>query len=289
MLELSVNVDAELDKVVFALDKLGVGIFPETAKAVEKGTTIIQTLWIQEAGGAFKHSTGSYIHAIQEGNMYPVGMNPYHGRVVNNLSYAEDLEDGYPAFDMKKALYTSHKVRISKKGKRYLIIPFRHGTPARQGEAGRAGNRATMKSMPSHVYDPAQRLIMSQIKSKWAEKSIQNPEGSNVAHRRTYEWGERLTKKALESVGASQAEIQKYSGMVRFPREEGRTSGSQYLTFRVMTEDSKGWIHPAQPPLKIAERTINKAKPLLNRIITDAFSNDMGQLVRRAGSQGYDI
>ena len=289
MLELNVNVDGALDEVVFALEKLGMGIFPETGKAIKIGAGIIQTLWKQETAGAFKYPSGSYLRAIHNGLIYPVGMNPYHGRVVNSMPYAEDLEYGYPAFDMKKALYTSHKIRISKKGKRYLIIPFRHGTPSRQGESGTGGNRATMRSMPAHVYDPAKRLIISQMKSRWAERSQQDPEGNKVAIRRNYEWGERLTKQALESVGASQAEIQRYSGMLRFPREGARTTGSQYMTFRVMTEDSKGWIHPAQPPLKIAERTINKAAPILNTIITDAFAKDMGQLVRRAGLQGYDI
>ena len=279
MIQISVDLSEQFEELAFTLEKLGAGIFPETAKGVEEGIAIIQQEWIREAGGAFKHSTGSYIHAIQKGMIYPVEMNPYHGRVVNNLSYAEYLEDGYPAFDMKKMLYTSHQVRISKKGKRYLIIPFRHGTPGHQSEAGRAGNRATMNSMPEHVYSPAQRLIMSQLKSKFAVRSVQNkpysPGNPTVAHRATYEWGERLTKEALENVGASQAEIKKSSGMVRFPREEGRVSGSQYMTFRVMTEDSKGWIHPAQPALKIKERAENKSIPIACAIIEKCFQRDL--------------
>ncbi len=280
MLESPIDLIEHFEELRFAVEKLGAGLFPKTVEAVEAATVHVQRAWKDEAARHFAFSTGKYIQNVRV--EFGVAGNPYHGRVFNELPYADYLEDGYPAFDMKNMLHTSHKIRISKKGKRYMIIPFRHGTPARQGEAGRAGNRATMWSMPEHVYDPAKRLVMSQIKTKFAERSVQDlnliPQKGYVAARRTYEWGERLTKQALESVGASRAEIQKYSGMVRVPREEARTSGSQYLTFRVMTEDSKGWIHPAQPPLRIKERAENKSAAVVRRIIEEGFERDIQKI-----------
>lgn len=282
MLEIQIDLGEEWEELRFVVEKLGSGIFPETELAVKASTTFVQQEWINEATRHFNFPTGKYINNIRV--ELQVAGNPYHGRVFNELPYADYLEDGYPAFDMKKMLYTSHKIRMSKKGKRYMIIPFRHGTPRRQGEAGRAGNRATMRSMPEHIYDPAKRLIMSQIKTKFAARSVQDlsriPQKGYVAARRTYEWGERLTKQALESVGASRAEIQKYAGMVRVPREEARTSGSQYMTFRVMTEDSKGWIHPAQPALKIKERAENKSAAVVRRIIEEGFERDL-QIIKK--------
>ena len=273
MLEISIDLSEQWEELAFVVEKLGAGIFPETVESVKAATVHVQKIWKDEAARQFAFPSGEYARNIL--TEFELGGNPLHARIFNDLPRAEYLEDGYPAFDMKKALYTSHQVRISKKGKRYLIIPFRHGTPAQQGESGSAGNRATMRSMPERVYNPAKRLIMSQIKSKWAERSQQNPEGNKVAHRRNYEWGERLTKQALESVGVSRVEIKKYSGMVRFPREEGRVSGSQYMTFRVMTEDSKGWIHPAQPALKIKERAENKSIPIACAIIEKGFQRDL--------------
>ena len=47
------------------------------------------------------------------------------------------------------------------------------------------------------------------------------------------------------------------------------------MTFRVMTEDSKGWIHPAQPPLKIKEKAENKSAPVVRQIIEAGFQRDL--------------
>ena len=58
--------------------------------------------------------------------------------------------------------------------------------------------------------------------------------------------------------------------------EKGQTT---YMTFRVMHEDSKGWIHPGTPPMKIAEKTWNEMKPVVQAIIGDAAVKDLRMLM----------
>ena len=74
-------------------------------------------------------------------NFQPGSMSGY---VEATYKYAEDIEKGRPARDLKKMLNTSLKVRRSaSSGKRFLVIPLRHNTP---------GNGAHAKDMPQSIY-----------------------------------------------------------------------------------------------------------------------------------------
>jgi hypothetical protein len=195
-------------------------------------------------------------------------LTPYSGEITSDYKFVEDIESGRPPYDMKRALDTSTKVRRTRDGRRYLIIPMRQNS---------TGNTAHAPAMPASVYGLAKGLGASSIESQGQRRSGEitrlspgggmtpmsastqrrNPFLSNPATKRAYmvtknnyAWGDKLTKAALKSAGASAEEQKRYAGMYRFKESTG---GSTYLQFRIMMEGSSGWIIPAKPGLWLAK------------------------------------
>lgn len=252
----------------------------ELVQSIQRGGNYLAQTWIDISANHFQHSSGGYARGIAEGVKYPFENDPLRYAIIHTKEYAYYLEHGYESFDMKKMLWTSDKVRISKKGKRYIHIPFRHGTPG----------SVSMNAMPESVYSSAKNLRQSVVTGTYREGSVRKAVGSGDADllrrhnpqkvtRRVYSWGERF-----EGGG-------KYSGMVRFDANvgkvrlgkfSGKNSGgsdySIYMTFRTMSEDSKGWIHPGQAGMKILESTVKKVEtPILNDI-ANAVESDLRKL-----------
>ncbi len=275
-----------VDNVIFALQALGANRLPATAMAVMQATQLAQQRWIDNSTGAFKRSTGDYLQGILDGLEYPYDDDVYKGAVVNASRHAKWIEEGTSAWDMKKMLFTSAQVRISAKGKRYLIIPFRHGTPsAGSQEGGRGINRATLSTMPQSVYKMVRAMAPSR---QLTGMKVPNPAaGGRAAIRYTYHWGGKLKASDLAAAGVDQTnrrphwKSSPYTGMVRFPRESS-TGQHTYLTFRVMHEDSKGWLHPGTPPKWLAKKTATEIEAAVVRLIEIGFDTDMRNFLGQA-------
>lgn len=180
-------------------------------------------------------------------------LGPAHYLVRTIYDKADQIEDGRPVRDLKAMLQTSPKTRMSKAGKKYLIIPFRHNTP---------GNKALAPAMPRAIYDQALKMGPSSILSMGTRVSAT---GATVP-KRNYKWdkaGDEFGKKKYLSTGplpAGLAPIRAghksdiYAGMRRMETSTGKSKSSAYLTFRVMHQDSTGWIVPAKPGLKLADK-----------------------------------
>jgi hypothetical protein len=98
---------------------------------VQQVTDSVQVEWQSYAAGApmpngktIANRTVDYLRSIiarQTGD--------FSGEAYSSFKYASAIEEGSPARDIKKILDFSYKVRISKKGSRYLIVPFRINSP----------------------------------------------------------------------------------------------------------------------------------------------------------------
>ena len=200
--------------------------------------------------------------------------------VSTDYKYADEIENGRPPRDMKKMLDTSSKVRRTKDGRRFLVIPMRHNTP---------GNTALAPAMPADVYQMAKGLPASSVigggtrpsgevtilsrKTGMRAASAQTPYlshfksgGHYLVNKSSYAWGGRLTKAMLH--GQSQADQKKFSGLTRFKTSTG---GSSYLTFRIMMEGSTGWVIPAQPGKYLAKKVVDELTPQTDKIIAEAL------------------
>jgi len=194
----------------------------------------------------------------------------FSAEVASNYRYAEEIENGRPARDLKKMLDTSLKTRLSKKGKRYLIIPFRHQTP---------GHAALGPSMPQHVYNVARKLKPSTVIGQ--KQRLSGTGASDVKTRRlltvnqnVYTWGDQLGAGMMGPNPKGKAD--RFAGMVRFSTTSpGGKKSSTYMTFRVMTEDSKGWIIPPRPGLYIVRQVVQRMQPLAQRVFGEAVRRDV--------------
>lgn len=214
-------------------------------------------LWIGE-----KEAYKASIQATQ--------ITAYSWEISSDYKYVEDIETGRPPYDLKRMLGTSMKVRVSKRGMRYLIIPFRHNTP---------GNTAHAPAMPSNVYAEARQLAPSKINGVGDrasgtgafDREMRTP---FLVPKRRYQWGDRLAPGMAPKL-KDHHKSDPYAGMVRMDTTlQGRRS-SAYLTFRVMTENSPGWIIPAKPGLFIAKAVADSLQRTADRDFPAAVQRDL--------------
>jgi hypothetical protein len=200
--------------------------------------------------------------------------------VSSDYKYADDIENGRPPRDLKKMLDTSSKVRRTKDGRRFLVIPLRHNTP---------GNNALAPSMPTDVYNMAKGLSASSITGSGTRPSGEvtilsrkmgiRPAGSQtpylshiksgnhyLVNKSNYAWGDRLTPVMLQ--GQSKADQKRYAGTTRFRNSAG---GSSYLTFRIMMEGSSGWVIPSQPGQYFARKVTDELRPMAEKALSEAL------------------
>lgn len=193
----------------------------------------------------------------------------FSAEVSSDYKYAQEIDTGRPARDLKRMLDTSLKVRKTKDGRRFLIIPFRHSVP---------GANATGPSMPTAVYDLARQLAPSRVTGQGRRVSgtgamdIKTRKPITVASRK-YAWGGSLPAPA--NMPKLQRRSQ-FEGMYKFDTSSGKQKSSAYLTFRIMMEGSPGWVVPAKPGLYLVKGVTDRLQPLAERAFTEAVKRDLG-------------
>lgn len=221
---------------------------------------MVMPLLSQAVNGIAQATASRWIQGIQSGKMWSGEKDAYAKSVTYRMTgdftavvesdyrYAQDIETGRPARDLKKMLNTSLKVRVTSKGTRYLIIPFRHNADTVPDQA---------KSMSlSAITGHGRRLSGTGASSMLTRTAA-------TVRQRKYNWGDRLA-------GPSIPKNQK--GMVRMntATNPGKKS-SAYLTFRVMSEKSTGWIIGAQPGQYILREVVDEMQPEAEAYIAQAI------------------
>ncbi len=254
-------------------------MFPHLAAAVEGLARTARATWVSYAEGApmpngmtIKSRSGEYARSIQLQRK-----GPFAWEVFTTLPYADAIENGSPARDLTKMLNSSAKVRMSAKGKRYLIIPFRWNTPgAVSGQA-----------MPKNVFNWWRDQQRSVITGTYRRVSGQ-PDYFDIKTRERvtvpgwrYRWGSRLGAADLEALGRAGKQATRMLGMVAF-RDPDATSGSKsgkYLTFRVMVEGSSGWKVPAQPGKFPGKQVSDQAGAVAKDVFREAMKADVAAIL----------
>ncbi len=162
------------------------------------------------------------------------------------------IEAGIPERDMKPAIYSGPRHRVSKKGTKYVIVPFKHNA----------------SELPSVVAEMASQLTISQIIGSYTE--TRSDDGAKVK-RNLYSWGsntgntEAHTPIRVSKTGyRHKASI--HSNMVKFP-------GGALVTFRTASENSdpRSWIIPAKDPNPVTESVWAVMEPLVEAHIAAAW------------------
>jgi hypothetical protein len=269
----------------------------------------VQREWAREASHTFKRPTGTYIRGIEAGAIYPYG-DPMTAAVINQVPHAATIEWGMKPKDLKENIQRSHKARDAKelkrmlgplsggpKGGKFLIIPFRHGTPGAK----------TLPPMPRSVYDKAKELTTTRRAGSWLERSqnlvsdkpAQATIGGQPAVRRFgYAWGSKLSKKDVsfkvpgekkpgylgirgklnKPLGFPNYEwkTSPYAGMYKFQRPGG--GDTHYMTFRTMASWASGWIHPGIAPKHIAKKTADRTTGTVVKLVSAGIKEDMRRI-----------
>ena len=273
------RIGIELGHLVPEGSALGAAAFPNLAFAVQQLTEEAHRRWVAYASGAplptgqvIQNRTGTYARSIL---MRRLG--DFSGEVYSELPYAEIIENGAPSRDLKKILGYSYKVRVSEEGKRYLIIPFRWNHP----------NSVLGRQMPQPVADwwaqgrtPSHVVGMGTRTSGTGAYDIKT-RGRLVVPLRKYVWGARLSKNDLEGMGIRGAQANRLAGMVNFRKAgaKGGGSHSQFMTFRVMVEGSKGWIAPAIEGKHPARTVAEQLRPIADTLFKKAMQEDVKALL----------
>jgi hypothetical protein len=194
--------------------------------------------------------------------------------VESTYSLDQEIESGRPARDMKKMLGTSLKVRVGKSGNRYLYIPFRHNTP---------GHSATSQAMPEAIHKLAAAMAPSRIVGQGQRESgtgafdVKTKKVLTV-NQNKYQWGDKLPAGLSEKLKPHHA-TDIHAGMYRFNTSTpGGGKSSSYLTFRTMSEKSKGWIIPPQPGQNIAKGVVDTIMPKAQAAFAEAIRRSIPKL-----------
>lgn len=273
-------------------------VFPALAATVEAVALRVEEQWKRFAAGeplpsgrVIQVRSGQYLRSIRHRQL-----SQYAATVESVLAYADVIERGAPAWDMRKLLNSSLKVRISKKGRRYLIIPFRHDT----GKALSGGNPMPdsvhqwwQDKSASFVLNQTRRPVHSDLMGRTprrqdqvfavdrAERAQHGPLLTVAA--RNYWWGDRLSKSDAEGLGLSPKQAQRAAGMVNFrrPGKSGGAAHSQYLTFRVLSENSRpgSWMQKARAGYFPAKVTADMFRPVAEDLFRRAVEEDVRNMI----------
>ncbi|EHP7123043.1 HK97 gp10 family phage protein [Salmonella enterica subsp. enterica serovar Thompson] len=206
----------------------------------------------------------------------------FEGVVSSNYKHAREIEEGRPARDLKKMLGTSLKVRRTKSGSRFLVIPFEHKLkgmhPVLQAQA-KALNASKVTGMtqrrsgeitalnPKFGMRPEHEIV--QKKSPFLTNP--NTKKAMTVAGAQYAWGEHI---ARNNMFATKNQL----GMVRMDTSSGNAKSSKYLTFRIMKEGQSGWVIPAQPGKFIMKRVIDEQRPKALKFMQGALTLDLKKL-----------
>jgi len=271
-----------------AMYETGPLALPNLSSAVERVALVAQDRWRDYArgkplpdGSQIQTRSGAYMKSI-----LLRGNGAFSAEVFSDSPYAQEIETGVPARDMKTMLDTSMKVRMSKAGKRYLIIPFRWGAynPSGWNKDSNSGMTATgMPMMPNGVHGAAMAMAASHVKGVGQRESgngawnIKTRAPAKVAQR-DYAWGGRLTTEQINQAGTFGTMAKRMAGMVKFQSVLGGIGGSKhtkYMTFRVMVEGSSGWIAKAIAGKYPARTVSDEMRPVAKEIFEQALQYDM--------------
>ena len=254
--------------------------FPTLSHAVKMIAEAAHQQWSAYASGepmpngkTIQSRTGEYARSIQLRQL-----GEFSAEVYSDLAYAVAIEEGSPARDLKTILNSSMKVRLTKDGRRYLIIPFRWNHP----------NSVLGQQMPESVWDWWHQPSMKASAIVGTYKRISGTGAFDIKTRRRatvpgwrYQWGTRLSSGDLSGMGVSGNTAQRLAGMINFrkPGASGGSSHSQFVNFRTMIEGGKGWLAPAKDGKWPAQTTANQLRPVAEEAFARAVEEDVRRLL----------
>jgi hypothetical protein len=264
MIHVKIDVDSDLlQQLAYRLPSLfGAGVAPATEQAFNTSVRYIKGVWeswamggISLQGHTIKNPSGTLAKSIKTR-----ANGPFDAEIFTESSHMQRIQYGQPELDMKTTHPYGKKSRVSKKGIPYLIVPFRWGTPNKQGGArAHFGN-----TIPQSMYQAIRAFKMTKSIRLKTTRDEKNFAGQPV-QRSEYDWGDRL-----EADG-------NMNGMVRMDSETKR-GGSTFFTFRIVSANSPqgSWIRKAVSPVDVISALETTVRPVVEDVIQAGLEADIG-------------
>lgn len=268
MIRISVNADSEILRQLARRMPgfFGGGVAPATQKAFGTSAKYIQRVWKGWAMGDtvegipnIKKPNGKLAASVQ---MKPAG--PFSVSIFSESPYMNRIVHGSPELDMKETHPYGRKSRVSKKGIPYLIVPFRWGTPNREGQ----GRAHFANFIPVEMFNVVKSLKASK------RKAVVNNEGEitgGQTHSEGNFWGEDIERSDYDWGGRHDGDGNT-GGMVRM------SGGGGYFTFRVISAKSPAgsWIRKEQPAVDIEGGLKKAVTPAVEEMVRMGLEADFG-------------
>jgi hypothetical protein len=222
--------------------------------------------WVRLAQTELRSSQVDYIRGLQGPNSYVVG----DGFVDITLRgwLANAVEQGIQSYDMKAWFLHGPKVKYDKKGRPFIDIVFRHGTPGT--------SNVFFPEMPQAIYDKGKHLYPTLTAPPEMGKSL-----------KTIRWGGRVSGKLADSIQPAvtmprrdmlvqqRHELPKrvamdykhavslYADMFKNSKKHSaKGQSSAYFTIRRISLNSfdEAWIHPGIRAKQFAPRIVDMAR-----------------------------
>jgi hypothetical protein len=194
------------------------------------------------ASDRLKSTKMKYLNALsfdeEDGRIYTITLDGSAGH----------LEGGYPSFDMKAGLLASQAivktgkragqpwVRVSKEGKKYAAVPFNQTESLAKGGDLAMDLKALKQAfnVPKQIVGPSGQPIQGAV-----ARMTKSKDGPQWTFRDVL--GNHMTK----SVEANPM----LSGLTKIQYQTPKRGGgvvdkNAYMTWRMVSEKSQGWIHP---------------------------------------------
>lgn len=268
--EIGIGLTGPVEKLVADSVADARALFPNQAHAIAQLAQMAHRRWLEYASGKRALPDGRMLHAVSGGYLSSIQIEEdgeLRYVIYSNDPKAEWIEEGFPAFDMKKMLRTSDRARMTADGRRYMIVPFRHKT--------QDANLGVVLPQEAQAWWLAPGRRSSVVTGHYREKSVNS---DATVTRNTYKWGDRLTRGELEGIGIDpDSQLgSRMVGMVRFQNNEDQ--GGQHVTFRVMTEDSSAWLMPQRQGYWPARATFDWVQQHYEGVLRTALEEDVKAL-----------
>lgn len=221
--------------------------------------------------------TGSFLARLTPENtlQYPYLGNVNHVAIVSPDEYGDYLERGHAGFHLATQWGArGGQWKVSAKGTLYARVPFRARTPG--GVSGGLSTGRTRAMMPGAVYQQAVGLGKGRLTGFGDLYKLSRPYQMFRAS------GQTMPPQLKREVGYTWRSSA-YEGLFRATTVTpagGRHT--QYMTIRTITPDSPGWWIPPAPPLRLFERGLEQAAPVVQQILDEAAAADMAEALEVA-------
>lgn len=242
----------------------GKTVAPQTMNAFNMATREIQKAWQNWSMGEsiegainIKNPSPNIARSIKVNKQ-----NDFSAEIYSENQQMVTIQKGKQAQDMKLTYPYGNKSRVGHKkingvmqNVPYLIIPFRWGTPNKEG-----GARAHFSNMiPTDIHNFVKKKSFAASQRTGSTHYSENAMGNDV-ERSEYEWGNRL-----ESEG-------NINGLVKM-------QGNTYFTFRIISANSKpeSWWKKAVPANNVVGALAAKLSPRVAEIVETGLKADLGE------------